>query len=229
MGTEKGEVMQSRIGLRFASTLLLSLTLTQSTPLHSLDVLSIAVGALVSSGIASLTNWLTSPSKDKTEYERRHNHFKTLSKEGFVSEISGMNTAAGQSDHDILRQHELYRYPNFIAAIKTACPSYASYIKSLKEEITYNYKARAVRGFKTERRGSFLTRNLRDVRSYDYYEFYELIKRLSDEVLIEEELAQTAAQIKLQENMAAIEKLISQLPAKEQLAFIEKQLKEIHA
>ena len=212
---------------RLARTLILSLTLTQLTPVHGFDVISIAVGALVSSGIASLTNWLTSPSKDKEEYERRHNHFKALSKDGFLDEIIIMNTTTDQAERDILRQHELYRYPNFIAAIKSVCPNYADYIKSLKEEITHNHKARLVRGFKTERRGSFLTRNLRDVQPNDYYEFYELIKWLHEEILLEEK--QAILQAKINKDLAEIEKLMNQLPAKEQLAFIEKQFRDFHA
>ncbi|MBM3887320.1 hypothetical protein FJ364_05310, partial [Candidatus Dependentiae bacterium] len=143
-----------------------------SVQIKAVDILSIAVGALVSSGISSVTNWITKPSNDSAEYEKRHNHFKTLSKEAFLEEIAAMNTTSGLLERDILSQHELYRYPNFIAAIKTACPSYGTYIKALFAEISSNYKARMVRGFKVEKRGSFITRNLRSVKSTDYYEFY---------------------------------------------------------
>ncbi len=219
--------MSSLITSRFLRTLFLSLLLALPTPAHGFDVISIAVGALVSSGIASLTNWLTSPSKDKAEYERRHTHFKTLSKDGFLDEIIIMNTTTGQTERDMLSQHELYRYPNFIAAIKSACPNYGVYIKNLNDEIAINYKARIVRGFKVERRGSFLTRNLRDERSNDYYEFYELVKTLHEEVLAEEK--KITSQAKLNKDLAEIEKLIGLLSPADQQAFIEKQLKVTHA
>jgi hypothetical protein len=218
--------MSSLITSRFTRSLFLSLVLALPTQAHGFDVISIAIGALVSSSIASLTNWLTSPSKDKAEYERRHTHFKTLSKDRFLDEITIMSNTSGETERDMLRQHELYRYPNFIAAIKSACPNYADYIKNLNNEIAINYKARIVRGFKLERRGSFLTRNLRDVRSYDYYEFYELIKKLHEEVVLEEK--QKLSQEKLNKDLAEIEKLIGQLSQADQQAFIEKHLKAAH-
>ena len=170
----------------FAVVLFLGLAGMSLSNAYCFDPVSIIASSIVSTGLNKGIDWLLTPSKTAREYEQRHEHFQFLAKAEFILEIKALRTIAGASYRKILNNHELYRYPSFIEAIKEGCPSYATYIKELLVTITHYYHGRRVRGFKIERRGNILHRHLRDIREYDHYEFYELVKKLHDEIVEQE-------------------------------------------
>jgi hypothetical protein len=163
--------------------LLLALTMSQ---LQGFDVVTIAAEGIVTNVVSKLSSWIFSPSKSEAEYAARDQQLKFRTKEEFLREFEFLKKTTRCTSDLILSQHELYRYQNFLAAIKEAFPEYADYIKKLFGQISQFYEGRVVRGFKIERRGCLGLRNIRGIRSYDYYEFYELIKQLAGDIMVEE-------------------------------------------
>lgn len=156
-------------------------------PAKSFDLITAAAGSLTTTVISKIAQWLLSPSKSEADYSKRDQYLKFQTKEDFLKEFETLKKIAGYSPLLILGQHELYRYPNFLAAAKEAFPvEYTDYIKKLYEQTTQFYEHRNVRGFKVEKKGYFLLKNMRGIRSYDYYEFYELVKQLLAEIIEKE-------------------------------------------
>lgn len=174
------------IHLQLISLILFSLT---TTSVQSLDIITMAAGSATTHFISKITSWIFSPSKTDEEYAMRDQQLKFRTKDEFLEEIASLKKIGGFSPEMVLCQHELYRYPNFLAAIKEAFPEYTEYVKKLFNHLSECYEARVVKGFKVERKGYLGLRHLRGVRAYDYFEFYELIKELSGQIMEEEVFA----------------------------------------
>lgn len=159
--------------------------------IKAIEPISMVVGAVVITGVSKAVDgliYLFGPSKSDQEYKKRHDALKTLSKKDFIDCIKYMRDMGNQSDIEILAQHELYRYENFLEAVKELIPNYNKCIKALMVELDNNPKARLVRGFETDHlyhKGAGLLRK----RAKDFSEFYKLIKKLYDEVLLREQQA----------------------------------------
>lgn len=177
-----------------------ALTAFNSSSVKAIEPVSMAAGALVVAGVGKAIDgivWLFSPSQTTKDYEARHERLNLFTKKEFVDDIDTARNILGKTDLEILSQHELYRYKNFIDAIKEICPGYAEYIKTLMLELDNNPTARLVRGFETDHlyhKGSRILKK----RSKDFSQFYILIQKLYAEVLAQE--------VKLEEQQLALAK-----------------------
>ena len=158
------------------------------------DPATILLGALVGAGINKAIDGaihLLSPSKSDEEYTANHARFSACTKKDFLDKIEVARDHLEGGAFYFLTQHELYRYPNFIAALKETFPEhYAEYIKKLMQILKDTPNAVIVRGFETDHVYHKCKRFLQnDAR--DFSEFYELIKKLYAQVLAQEE--ETAA------------------------------------
>lgn len=169
----------------------------------AIEPISLAVGALVTVGVSKAVDgliYLFGPSKSAVEYETRHGDLQRFSKRDFAIAMDAAQQTDLKSEQEILSQHELYRYENFIATIKEKCPNYANYIKALMQELNDNPKARLVRGFETDhvyhKAAAFFKK-----RAKDFSAFYRLIQKLYAEVLAQEQ--QAAAQKVIEQTLTA--------------------------
>ena len=180
----------------------------------------LSVGGIVASVVVQLITstsvdgvyYLLSKSKSDQEYDLRHAFLKDKRPSYFITSIEGLKNSPDIEgiEHYLLADHELYRYPNFRQVAKT-CPGYAEYIKQLYAELEQDYKKRKVRGFKRVYKKNLLTRNLPGNKpEEDYFEFYELIKKLYQEVL-EHEQRDLLIMLVMQGDFAAINQLWNSL------------------
>lgn len=157
------------------------------------DPATIILGALVGAGINKAIDgaiYLVSPSKSDADYTANHARFSVYTKKDFLDKIEVARDRLEGGAFYFLTQHELYRYPNFIAALKETFPEYAEYIKTLMQILKVTPNAAIVRGFETDHVYHKCKRFFKnDAR--DFSEFYELIKKLYAQVLAQEE--ETAA------------------------------------
>lgn len=119
----------------------------------------------------------------KNLYDLEKRNLAYLSEDYFVEAIELL--PAGDPDL-ALTKHEYYAYPSFRSAIKKKCPYYAHYIKELKYRLDGSCQARCINGFKPVKRGSLLTRYIREYNHDDFYPFYEMVKKLYADVMQEE-------------------------------------------
>lgn len=156
-----------------------------------IDPISIAVGVIFDKTIQYSCEWLFAQSTTKAEYLKRHQLLEKQTKSFFLSALELAKSAQG-SDFT-LSQYELYRYPNFIQALKEFCPEeYATYIKALFIELINNPKKSEVQGFVTRHLIVSAGCGVRSINLGTYYEFFELIKILYIE-LVEQEIMQQQA------------------------------------
>ncbi len=173
------------------------------------SVLYMAATSLVVSGVIGIATYLLTESKTQQEYDERHAIFYDKNNLFFLELIESIknNPRLKNSELKILSNHEMYRYESFIEAIKESCPEYAQYIKELYAELVINYKKRKVRGFKRIYKTNIISRELPGHNpADDYFEFYELIKTLYQEVLVAEQLEELRNLI-LSKNVTAINEL----------------------
>jgi hypothetical protein len=183
---EKGrKYMNKRIYIAF-----LAMTSFAAIPsARAMDPATMVVGGLVSAGVNKAADGLAClllPSKGDKDYAARHEQLKFFTKQDFIEDIEFACSAGKKGALDFLTQHELYKYPHFIEAIKEIFPEYAQYIKALMQELNDNPKARLVHGFETDHlyhKGARLFKK----NARDFSEFYELIKKLYAQVLAEEQ------------------------------------------
>ena len=182
----------------------------KSEPMTITTAVAIGVAVnLIASGTIEGLRYFLSKSKNEEEYELRHVLFKDKRMSYFINSLETLKNISDADDAEevFLTDHELYRYPNFVKAIKKSCPGYAEYIKNLYFELAQNYKKRKVRGFERVYKKNLLTRNLPGNKpEEDNFEFYELIKKLYQEVLEQEQRDQLIALI-LQGDFATINQL----------------------
>ena len=181
MSDEKEGCMNKRMCVWFLAAVFVATVLE----INAIEPVSMVVGAVVITGVSKAIDglmYLFGPSKSAQEYEKRHEYLKTLSKKDFIFDIKAARQDGKKTDLQILAQHELYRYKDFIEAIKELIPSYDEYIKVLMLELENNPKARIVRGFETDHlyhKGAGLLKK----KAKDFSEFYQLIKKFYAEVL----------------------------------------------
>ena len=154
-----------------------------------LDPATIIVSALVGTGVNKTVDgliYLFSSSKSDKDYAASYERLRFFTKQNFIEDFRVAFSVLKHGALDILVQHELYKHPNFIEAVKETFPEYPEYIKALMPALNDNPKARLVRGFETDHlyhKGAGIFRK----GARDFSEFYELIKKLYAEVLAQEQ------------------------------------------
>lgn len=181
--------------------------------------MSVAAGvmlaqAAISTAVNEFVHWGLSPAKGEVEYAEQHSFRKNLTTDDFLHQIEILKNLKFFSEQKILAQHEMYRYPNFVDAIRETCPGYAGYIKKLLRELTDNYHARDVKGFGIRRSGIPFLSRLRSLNAADEYEFFELVKNLAAHV------AQAEAK-ELQEKIALFNELYGLLDCHAKKKFMD--------
>ena len=177
--------MNKRICIVFLAGI--SLATVQSA--KAIGAAAIGAGVLVSTGINKAVDgliYLFSTPKNEKDLAARHEQLKFFTKKDFIDDIEFAQLSLKKSALDFLAQHELYKYPNFIEAIKEIFPEYATYIKALMQELNDNPKARLVPGFEVDHlyhKGAKLFKK----KACDFSEFYKLVKKLYAQVLAEEQ------------------------------------------
>lgn len=154
----------------------------------AIEPVSMIVGALVVTGVSKAIDgiiYLFGPSKSNQDYKDRHARLKLFSKKDFKESVELARETVQQADLEILSQHELYRYEDFIEVIKEMCPDYAAYIKALMHELDDNPKARIVKGFETDHLYHKWAGILKK-KAKDFSAFYRLIQKLYVQVLEQE-------------------------------------------
>ncbi len=166
----------ARIGCFVACT-----TLLQPTIVQAYDPSSVTFSAICDY-CAAVVITSVEESQEKEKLRKQHVLFlKKQTKLYFLEMIEIKKLTEGE--RFLLRLHEFYRYPNFIEALKEACPSYSDYIKLLIIDLLNDTKKRKVEGFEVKRNVATNSRAHTDL----YYEFFELIKTLYLEITQEEE------------------------------------------
>ncbi len=184
--------MNKHVSIAFVATA----SLVVAPSVNAFDPVTIAVGAAASAGISKAIDglvYLTSSSKSDQDYAAQHERLQFFTKKDFIDDITFALRITKQSALDFITQHELYRYPPFIEAIKELFPEYAQYIKALMQALEDNPKLRLVRGFETDHlyhKGAGLFKK----NARDFSEFYELIKKLCAEVLAQEQADATQSE-----------------------------------
>ena len=190
--------------------------------IQAIEPVSMVVGAVVITGVSKAIDglcYLFGPSKSKQDYKERHEHLKTLGHKEFVADIESAREQGNKSELDILAQHELYRYEEFLTAIIELIPSYDQYIKALMAELDENPKARIVMGFETDHlyhKGAGIFRK----KAKDFSEFYQLIQKLYAEVL------QRERQALEQKHMVEVQQKDS--PGDAEVVVLSSQVEECH-
>lgn len=142
-------------------------------------------------GICYMVSYFQANARKQQAIESEHHLLNEKRKEYFLDKIHKKFKGSDVkiAEKSILTNHTLYRYPNYVDAMKETCPGYPEYIKTLLVDLNRHPHHRTVEGFKTLQKGSLLFSS----RANDFYEFYELVKALDKEVRIQEHQEATAA------------------------------------
>ena len=115
------------------------------------------------------------------EYEAKHEPFKNQTKEFFLAYVTQQIQKFGAEA--VLSEHELYLYPDFLAALLELCPGCAEYIKKIISEFFENPDLFKIRGFEPQFRFEQQKDNVLVFNVYTTYPFYELLKQLYQQIV----------------------------------------------